>query len=119
MVKIRLTRTGKKNAPSYRIVVMDARVRRDGAYIEKLGHYAPLRDEEVVNVERAEYWIARGAQPSSTVSDIIRRAKTGEATRGLKGQKKSEEPKAEVKEEAAEAVEEVAEQVKEAAEAAE
>ena len=56
MVKIRLTRTGKKNAPSYRIVVMDARVRRDGAYIEKLGHYAPLRDEEVVNVERAEYW---------------------------------------------------------------
>ena len=117
MVKIRLTRTGKKNAPSYRIVVVDARVRRDGAYIEKLGHYAPIQGEEVVNVERAEYWIARGAQPSSTVSDIIRRAKTGEATRGFKGQKKEEAPVAEeVKEEAA--AEEV-ETVEEAAEAAE
>ncbi|WP_337993440.1 30S ribosomal protein S16 [Lentisphaera profundi] len=112
MVKIRLTRTGKKNAPSFRIVVVDARVRRDGAYIEKLGHYAPIREEEVVNVERAEYWIARGAQATSTVKDIIRRAKTGEPTRGLKGQKKSEEPKAE-------ATEKVAEPVKEAAEAAE
>ena len=97
MVKIRLTRTGKKNTPSYRIVVIDARVKRDGGYIEKIGHYAPINNEEVVNVERAEYWISKGAQPSSTVADIIRRAKTGEATCGYKGQKKVE-PVAEVTE---------------------
>ncbi len=116
MVKIRLTRRGKKNAPSYRIVVVDSRVKRDGAYIEKIGHYSPIAGEETVNVERAEYWISHGAQPSSTVADIIRRAKTGEETRGYKGQKK-EEPAAEAK--AEEASEEVVETTEEAAEAAE
>ena len=121
MVKIRLTRTGKKNSPCYRIVVIDARTKRDGGYIEKLGHYNPILSEEVVNVERADYWISKGAQPSSTVADIIRRAKTGEATCGYKGQKKVEPAKVEekVEEVVEEAVEEVAEATTEAAEAAE
>ena len=78
MVKIRLKRTGKKNAPCYRIVVADARSKRDGKNIETIGYYNPRENVEKVDVERADYWISNGAQPSSTVSDLIRRAKTGE-----------------------------------------
>ena len=93
MVKIRLRRTGKKNAPSYRIVVADSRSPRDGKFIEIIGFYNPCTTEEKVDVERAEYWIANGAQASNTVTDLIRRAKTGEATCGKKGVK-LEEPAA-------------------------
>lgn len=76
MVRIRLTRLGKRHMPFYRIVVVDSRKRRDGAYIESLGYYNPLRNpaEIKVNVERAVEWILKGAQPSDTVRDILSKA---------------------------------------------
>lgn len=76
MVRIRLTRMGKRNMPFYRIVVVDSRKKRDGAYIESLGFYNPLRNpaEIKLNVERAVEWILKGAQPSDTARDILSKA---------------------------------------------
>lgn len=79
MVKIRLKRTGKKNDPCYRIVVADVRSPRDGRNIETIGLYDPRRDSESIQLDRVDYWLGVGAQPTSTVADLIRRAKTGEA----------------------------------------
>lgn len=81
MVRIRLKRMGAKNSPAYRIVVADSRDPRDGKFIEEVGSYLPLRkgDNAILNLERAEYWLKSGAQPSETVASIIKkkqRAKT-------------------------------------------
>ncbi len=76
-VKIRLRRTGKLNAACHRIVVADARSPRDGRFIENIGYYDPRHNDEKIDLERAEYWISKGAQPSLTVSAIIKRAKAG------------------------------------------
>ncbi len=72
-VKIRLTRTGRKKQPYYRIVVMDSRNRRDGAYIEQLGIYQPKRQPTVVVIqeEKALLWLQRGAIPSDTVRTLL------------------------------------------------
>lgn len=74
MVKIRLRRTGKKDQPSYRIVVADSRSPRDGRFIENLGHYNPLTDPEtvVVNRARALKWVAEGAQPTEAVERMLK-----------------------------------------------
>ena len=100
MVKIRLKRTGKKNAPCYRVVVADSRSPRDGKVIEIVGLYDPRLANESLKMDRIDYWLSNGAQPTDTVADIIRRAKTGEATCGYKGKKKPEEAAAETAEEA-------------------
>ena len=73
MVRIRLTRLGKKKQPFYRIVVVDSRKKRDGAYIESIGYYNPLKDppEVKVDVDRAVDWMMKGAQPSETVRKIL------------------------------------------------
>ncbi len=73
MVKIRLTRTGRKNAPSYRIIVIDSKSKRDGMYIEKLGYYNPTEDPKkvVCTKERYDYWLSVGAQPSDAVKKLI------------------------------------------------
>lgn len=73
MVKIRLTRTGRKNAPSYRIVVVDQKNRRDGRSIEVIGHYNPTEnpDNVVYKKERYEYWTSVGAQPSDAVKKLV------------------------------------------------
>lgn len=73
MVKIRLTRTGRRNLATYRIVVVDSRKRRDGAFIERLGYYQPINDPAVIeiNEERALYWLSVGAQPSPTVKNLF------------------------------------------------
>jgi len=75
-VKIRLKRVGAKNQPAYRIVVADSRSPRDGRCIEELGTYLPGRKENKVklDLERAKYWLSKGAQPSETVAGMIRRA---------------------------------------------
>jgi small subunit ribosomal protein S16 len=72
-VKIRLTRTGRKKQPYYRIVVMDSRVRRDGAYVDQIGIYQPKRQPAVVNIEdeKALLWLSRGAIPSDTVRTLL------------------------------------------------
>lgn len=75
-VKIRLKRAGAKNAPVFRIVVADGRSPRDGRFIEELGTYQPLKkgDNVKMDLERAKYWLSKGAQPSDTVASFIRRA---------------------------------------------
>ncbi len=75
-VKIRLTRLGDKKSPFYRVVVSDSRKARDGEYIEKLGTYNPLVNpaEIKVDVERANYWLSNGAQPTETVKTILVKA---------------------------------------------
>lgn len=74
-VRIRLRRTGKRNAPAHRIVVADSRSPRDGRFIEIIGTYDPRNKIEKVDVERADYWVSNGAQVSETVGAIIHRAK--------------------------------------------
>lgn len=73
MVKIRLTRTGRKNAPSYRIIVIDSNAKRDGKYIEKLGFYNPTENDKnvVYDKERYDYWISVGAQTSDAVKKLL------------------------------------------------
>jgi small subunit ribosomal protein S16 len=75
MVKIRLTRIGRKNEPFYRVVVADQRRARDGRFIEILGQYQPVKVETHVKIdkERALYWLHQGAQPSDTVRSIFRK----------------------------------------------
>ncbi len=76
MVKIRLTRKGAKKRPFYRVIAADSRARRDGPFLEILGTYNPLKDpsEIKINMERAEYWLSHGAQPSSTVKKLLKLA---------------------------------------------
>ncbi len=76
MVRIRLRRMGKKKAPTYRIVVADARSPRDGKFIEIIGNYAPTRQPKILNIdgERARYWLSVGAQPSDTVAYLLKKA---------------------------------------------
>ena len=75
MVKIRLRRMGAKTAPYYRIVVADSRCPRDGRFIDELGTYAPMAESDklTVNMERAKYWIANGAQPTDTVRGLLKK----------------------------------------------
>lgn len=77
MVKIRLMRMGAKRNPHYRIVVVDARQKRDSAYLEQIGYYDPRETSETpvkVDAERAAHWLERGAQPSDTVVRILEKA---------------------------------------------
>jgi small subunit ribosomal protein S16 len=76
MVKIRLRRVGRKNAPFYRILVADSQSPRDGKFIEIIGQYAPRQSEGSLNVDeaRANYWLNQGAQPTDTVRSLLRRA---------------------------------------------
>lgn len=81
MVKIRLRRGGKKNQPSYRIVVADSRSPRDGRFIEILGHYDPLTEPETVVFDKAKAlkWMANGAQPTQAVKRMLNKAGLYEA----------------------------------------
>ena len=76
MVKIRLRRMGAKKAPYYRVVVTDSRNPRDGRFIEEIGTYDPLADPAAIKIdmERAKYWIANGAQPTDTVRGLLKKA---------------------------------------------
>src|SRR6185436_19058779 len=73
-VKIKLMRMGKIRAPYYRIVVADARTKRDGRAIEEIGKYHPTEDPSFIEVdsERAQYWLGVGAQPTEAVAAILR-----------------------------------------------
>ncbi len=74
MLAIRLMRMGAKKSPSYRVVVKEKLSKRDGAYVENVGFYNPTRQpaEVRLNMERVNYWIGRGAQPTDTVRQLIR-----------------------------------------------
>jgi small subunit ribosomal protein S16 len=72
MVKIRLMRIGTQKTPHYRLVVVDARQKRSGGYIESLGAVNPRAQiAEPINTERAQYWISQGAQPTATAIQIL------------------------------------------------
>ena len=75
-VRIRLKRIGAKNTPVFRIVVADSRSPRDGKFIEEIGTYQPLKKDNNVtlDLERAKYWVGKGAQPSDTVASFIKKA---------------------------------------------
>lgn len=72
MTTIRLTRMGRKKMPFYRIVVTDSRKRRDGGWIESIGHYNPMIKEDnlTVDMERLDYWVSVGAKMSDRVKKI-------------------------------------------------
>ncbi len=72
-VKIRLTRMGKKKQPSYRVVVVDSRKPRDGAYIEQIGRYDPRQEPSLVEIdnERALDWLQKGAQPTERAKKLL------------------------------------------------
>ena len=75
MVKIRLTRTGAKKAPTYRIVVADSRYPRDGRFIDQIGYYNPMTNpaEVKIDAEKAKKWISNGAQPTETVKSLFKK----------------------------------------------
>ncbi len=84
MLAIRLMRMGAKKRPTYRVIVKEKLSKRDGAYLENVGTYNPTREpaEVKLDMERVQYWMARGAQPTDTVRQLI------------KGQTKAQQPEA-------------------------
>ena len=76
-----MKRIGTKNTPVFRIVVADGRSPRDGKCLEELGTYQPLKkgDNFTLDLDRANYWVSKGAQPSDTVASFIRKAKKSAA----------------------------------------
>lgn len=81
MLKIKLFRAGKRNQPAYRIVIAEAKSKRDGRYIDLLGTYNPLASPAKVNIDRKKYqeWIQKGAQPTDTVKHLYQNLLKGKA----------------------------------------
>src|SRR5437879_11028238 len=81
-VSIRLRREGAKNRPYYKIAVADSRSPRDGKFIEIIGTYDPKKPDHnsTLKLDRAEYWLAQGAQPSDTVRSLIKKNKKQSGT---------------------------------------
>nr|YP_010274933.1 ribosomal protein S16 [Nonea vesicaria]UJV31714.1 ribosomal protein S16 [Nonea vesicaria] len=73
MVKLRLKRCGRKQRVVYRIVAIDARSRREGKDLQKVGFYDPINNETYLNVTLIRYFLERGAQPTGTVRDILKK----------------------------------------------
>jgi len=73
MVTIRLRRMGRRNRPSYRVVVTEKRSPRDGKFIDIIGHYNPLTDPATISIdeEKALKWLRYGAQPTDTVRSLL------------------------------------------------
>ncbi len=76
MVKMRLRRMGAKKAPFYRVVVADSRYPRDGRFIEEIGYYNPQTEpaEVKIDAEKAQAWLAKGAQPTETVKSLLKKS---------------------------------------------
>ena len=134
MVRIRLSRRGKKRQPLYRVIVADQKSKRDGRFIEHIGNYNPHTDPPTFNVNegRALHWLSVGAQPSDAVRrlldkqgtfDRLKRLHAGEELDALvlefTGPVEEAEAESAVEEAVTEAVEEVAEAVEEVADAVE
>jgi small subunit ribosomal protein S16 len=81
-VHIRLARHGTKKSPYYRIVVTDSRAPRDGRFVEKLGAYNPVAEPKTFQIERAryEYWTSKGALPSATLVQLLKKYASKEST---------------------------------------
>ncbi len=105
MVRIRFARIGLKNQPLYRIVVTDKRKARNGKYIEIIGNHNPRTRPvtDVIDEERALYWLSVGAQPSEAVESVMRRTGTTERFQRLRAGENMEDLVAEAKAAAEEA----------------
>lgn len=81
MVRLRLTRRGAKKKPFYRVIAADSRAPRDGRFIEQLGYYDPMKSPHVVklDLDRVDFWLANGAQPSDTVARLIEKYRSAPA----------------------------------------
>lgn len=79
MLKIKLARFGKRKQPHYRIVINEARDKRDGKYVAQVGQYSPMREPKVLefNVEEYKNWMTKGAQPTDTVAALFARFESG------------------------------------------
>ncbi len=95
-VSIRLRREGAKNRPYYKVVVADSRSPREGRFIEIIGTYDPKKPghNSTLKVDRAEYWMARGAQPSDTVRSLLKKSKKQDESAPAAATPASAEPKA-------------------------
>ena len=82
MLAISLMRMGAKKKPFYRVVVKEKRSKRDGKYIENVGTYNPMTDPAEVNLklDRVQYWMSVGAQPTETVASLIKKSSAAAAT---------------------------------------
>lgn len=82
MLAIRLMRMGAKKSPAYRVIVKEKLSKRDGAYLENVGVYNPTRNpaEVRLDLERVDYWMERGAQPTETVRDLIKKYRQTQTT---------------------------------------
>ncbi|QDT43033.1 30S ribosomal protein S16 [Gimesia alba] len=119
-VRIRMKRMGRKHRPFYRICVMDSRKQRDGEAIEEIGTYdtsvADKSKRVTINMERVDYWMSVGAQPSDNVATLIKKVKknkfgTAAAPAPLIAPKEPEpEPEPETAEESAEATAEASDE---------
>ena len=97
-VSIRLRREGTRNSPYYKVVVADRRSPRDGKFIEIIGAYDPKKPghNSTLKIDRVEYWISKGAQPSDTVRSLIKKNKkattTATAEPAAKAEQKEQQP---------------------------
>lgn len=99
MVVIRLTRAGTNKRPFYHIAVADKRRARDSRFIERLGYYNPIssaKDSLSLNIERVDYWLAKGAQPSERVQHLIAEFKNPQAKEVKDAKKQKAKEKAKV-----------------------
>ncbi len=78
MLKIKLARFGKINQPHFRVVVNEAKDKRDGSYVEKVGHYTPAESPKilVINQKRYQYWVSQGAVPTDAVAALYKRSQS-------------------------------------------
>jgi small subunit ribosomal protein S16 len=112
-VRVRLTRVGSKKNPIWRVVVADQRSPRDGRFIETIGHYNPQTEPStiVIDEERFQHWVSRGAQPSNQVKQLVKAHSKGVSPQAPEAEEapapEAEEAPADVVEERAEAPAEV------------
>lgn len=74
MLKLRLKRTGRKRSPSYRLVIMESSMRRDGRPIEELGYYDPIGKKYKFDGEKIKTWLSYGVKPTETVTTLLKKA---------------------------------------------
>lgn len=79
MLKIKLARFGKRNQPHYRVVVTEAKSKRDGKYTAAIGHYAPTQTPKILEIDMDAFkeWVGKGAQPTDTVAQLVARIESG------------------------------------------
>ena len=74
MLKLRLKRIGRKRLPSYRLVIMESKTRRDGRPVEELGYYSPITKQYKFDAEKIKKWLGYGVKPTETVFQLLKKA---------------------------------------------